>query len=312
MKHHTFLNGEAVPAIGLGTWKAPAGEMASIIENAIEAGYRSFDCAYIYGNEPEIGTAFQKAIKSRIVSREELFITSKLWNNSHQKEDVLPALKATLSDLQVDYLDLYLIHWPVATQKVAIHPKVASDYLSLNEVPILETWEQLIEAKKLGLVKHIGVSNFGISNLTHLIQNSAFAPEMNQVEAHPYLNQKELLHFCQKNNILFTAYAPLGARDKSKPEKADLFEIELLQQLSKQENCSIAQLLLAWGMQRGSIVIPKTSNAERMKENIAATSIQLSNASIQEIDSLNKNHRFINGSFWIVEGNGYTLEELWA
>ena len=90
MKHHTFLNGETIPAIGLGTWKAPAGEMASIIENAIEAGYRSFDCAYIYGNEPEIGTAFQKAIKSRIVSREELFITSKLWNNSHQKEDVLP------------------------------------------------------------------------------------------------------------------------------------------------------------------------------------------------------------------------------
>jgi alcohol dehydrogenase (NADP+) len=312
MKYAYFSNYDKIPLFGLGTWKSKPGEIETAVTEALKSGVRHFDCAKIYANEKEIGNALQKAFSDGLVERKDLFITSKLWNNAHKKEDVLPAFYQTLDDLQLDYLDLYLMHWPIAIKKEVINAKTAGDFLSLNEVPLLDTWNQLIELKKMGVAKHVGVANFSIPNLKLLMAGSELVPEMNQVEAHPYLNQNELLQFCKNNSILFTAYSPLGSRDKSKPEKLDLFENEILVGLAEKNNCSVAQLMLAWGIQRETIVIPKSSNPLRIKENLQSVDLVLCEEDCKKIDQLDRNHRFIDGTFWIVEGNGYKIEDLWA
>lgn len=312
MKYAYFKNFDKIPLLGLGTWKSRPGEVKQAIKTAIDSGIRHFDCAKIYGNEIEIGEAFKSVFDEGKIERKDVFITSKLWNNAHLSDDVFPAIHKTLDDLQLDYLDLYLIHWPVATKPDVVNPKVAEDYISLDNAPLLDTWKKMIEIKQLGLAKHIGVANFSIPNLKLLMAGSALIPEMNQVEAHPYLNQAELLKFCKQNDILFTAYSPLGSRDKSNPEKLDLFEDKTVVALAEKNNCSSAQLLLAWGMQRETIVIPKTVTPSRMAENLASEGIQLDDIDMEKLDALDRAHRFIDGSFWTVEGNSYSLSDLWG
>lgn len=312
MKYAYFKNYDKIPLLGLGTWKSNPGEVELAIKNAIQVGIRHFDCAKIYNNEKEIGDAFQAIFNEGKIKREDVFITSKLWNNAHLAKDVIPAIHQTLNDLQLNYLDLYLIHWPVATKYDIVNPRSAADYLSLNDAPLLGTWEKMIEIKQSGLAKHIGVANFSIPNLKLLMTGSELIPEMNQVEAHPYLNQQELLEFCKQNDILFTAYSPLGSRDKSKPEKLDLFEDRTIVELAESNNCTPAQLMLAWGIQRETIVIPKTITPSRMVENLNAEKIQLSKADMKKIDQLSRNHRFIDGSFWVLEDNSYRLNDLWG
>ena len=315
MKTLAYKSGDQMPALGLGTWKSEPGEVEKAVYEAIKIGFRHIDCAPIYGNESEVGEGIKKAINEGIVSREELWITSKLWNDSHRREDVIPALQNTLSDLQVDYLDLYLIHWPVALKKGVGFPESSKDFLSLEEVPITETWEGMQDAYRQELVRHIGVSNFNINKLNDIINECKVAPAINQVEMHPFLPQNELLNFCDSHDIHMTAYSPLGSGDRPEKMKKDneptLLEHETIQSVASNHNCSTAQVLIAWALERGTAVIPKSVNKERIQQNFNASEIKLKQDEIETINALNYEYRFVDGEAWDLAGNSYVASEFW-
>lgn len=309
------LNTEAkIPLIGLGTWKSGAGEVYSAIRWALKLGYTHFDCASIYGNQTEIGQAFHDAFKEDNLKREDLFITSKLWNDSHAPEDVLPALKQTLHDLQCEYLDLWLMHWPIAQRKNTDTPASDTDIIPLAELPLEVTWAEMEKAYNSGLVKAIGVSNFGVKNLQRLLDNGSIAPAVNQVECHPYLQQTELLDFCNKNLIVMTAYSPLGSPDRAdalkRKNEPKLLEDKTISEIAARLNTTSAQVILAWLMQRGIVVIPKSVHENHLRENLAALNLTLDENDMQKINKLERNYRYLNAESF--RFGGYTPENIFS
>ncbi len=315
MKYLTLVSGDSMPMLGLGTWKAEAGVVHGAILKAIELGYRHFDCAAIYGNEAEIGSALKEAMTTGLVSREELFITSKLWNDAHRESDVEPALQATLSDLQLDYLDLYLIHWPVAVRPGIAIAQSAEEFLSLDEVPLSSTWRAMEACVDKGLLRNIGVSNFSAAKLCDLLDQARIQPAANQIEAHPLLRQQALKDFCDANSIAITAYSPLGSTDRPAAMKAAdeprLMELAEVQAIAAERGCSAVQVLLAWAINRGTAVIPKSVNPEHMASNLACAAIELTQDEMQQLDALDRHYRFVTAEFFAVEGSGYTAAGIW-
>jgi len=305
-----------MPALGLGTWKSEPGDVYKAVKIAIKEGYRHLDCAPLYGNEKEIGKALAECISEGIVSRADMWITSKLWNTYHSKADVIPELKKSLSDLRIDYLDLFLIHWPVALKKGVIFPEKGEEMASLNDIPLSETWKAMEEAVGLGLAKHIGVSNFGKLTLEKLIASSKIKPEMNQVECHPYFQQEDLFTFCKSRDILFTAYAPLGSFDRPEVFKAkdepNLLHDVVINKIAKSRDATPAQVLICWALNRGMSVIPKSVNPDRIAQNFHAQQIRLSDDEMNRISKLERGYRYVKGQFWVFEGGPYTLEGIWA
>ena len=315
MKKFQFDNGDVMPALGLGTWKSEPGEVYEAIRNAIEIGYRHFDCAFIYQNEKEIGKALRDEIKAGDVKRSELWVTSKLWNNAHLKKDVRPALLNTLDDLKLDYLDLYLIHWPVALKPRVIMPSTGSDFLSPEEAPLSETWMAMEKCRKEGFTKHIGVSNFTIKKIEALKRETLIKPEVNQVEGHPLLQQNDLLKYCHDHDIVLTAYSPLGSPDRQPLFKGEnepsLLENPVIVNIAESHGYTPGQVLVAWAIQRGTSVIPKSVNPGRMRQNMEAASITLPESDMDKIAALDKHYRYVTGEFWAIPGSPYSVEWLW-
>ena len=310
MKTLKFKNNDQMPAIGLGTWKATGEEVKKAVKEALIAGFRHIDTAAIYQNETEIGQALKEVFAEGEIKREDLLITSKLWNDAHGEDEVNPALQESLQRLQLDYLDLYLIHWPVSFVSGVLFPQKSLEYIPPYKSPIVTAWNQMEQIKSEGLVRHIGVSNFSVKKLKDLVSKAKTKPEVNQVELHPLLQQHILVDYCDSQEILVTSYSPLGSGDRSPEMKADnepsLMGLENIVDIAKKHQISPAQVLISWHLHRNCSVIPKSSSKNHIEANYSAHLVTLDAADMQKIASLDKNYRFITGKFFEMPGSGYT------
>jgi len=289
-----LYTGAEMPVVGLGTWKSKPGEVTQAVKDAIDVGYRHIDGAFVYGNEHEVGTGINEKIKEGVVKREDLFVVSKLWNTFHSQELVVPALKNTLSLLGLEYVDLYLIHWPFGFQEGGeLFPKNDKDEVQLSQADFVDTWKGMEECVKLGLVKTIGLSNFNSQQIEEILKICTIKPSVNQVECHPYLNQKKLFEFCKSKGIIVTAYSPLGSADRpwAQPNDPKLVEDPKLIELGKKYGKTPAQIILRWLVQRGLIVIPKTVHKERLIENISLFDFTLTDEDMEYIYTFDCNGR---------------------
>lgn len=304
-----FRNGEAMPALGLGTWRLAPESTSATVRMALELGYRHIDAASIYGNEAQIGAALRQAFADGLVRREELWITGKLWNDCHEPHEVRPALERSLADLGVEWLDLYLIHWPVAHRRGVAMAANADEQLSLDAVPLSATWSAMESLVEAGLTRHIGVSNFSGAKLRALAATARIVPEALQVERHPLLQQPQLLQICRELGVVLTGYGPLGSGSGERP--SPVLEHPQVVALAGELGLTPAQLLLAWGIGCGTAVIPKTARTARLAENLKAAELSLSAGTMQRLAGLDRGQRLIDGSFWCLEGGPYTLASLW-
>lgn len=315
MKTLAFRNGDRMPALGLGTWKSDPGKVYEAVREALRVGYRHIDCALLYGNEAEIGQALRDACRDDGVSRGDLWITSKLWGNAHSRELVGPTLAKTLHDLELEYLDLYLIHWPIPLAPGSIIPASPAEFLSQDQAPLEQTWEGFQDAVDAGLTRHIGVSNFSVKKLAAMLPHCRIRPEVNQVELHPFLQQNDLVSYCMQEGIHVTSYSPLGSSDRPDFMKTgtepSLLENDVIVSIAAAHGCTPAQVLLAWHVQRGVSVIPKTVTPQRLRENLAAADLALTAADMSRIATLDRGFRFLDGGFWLVPGGPWTLQNLW-
>ncbi len=308
----TLKSGASFPSVGLGLWKVENETAPQLVDEALRAGVRHLDSACDYGNEAEVGRGIRSALESGVCRRDQLWVTSKLWNTYHAKEHVRPALERSLRDLQLDYLDLYLIHFPIALKYVPFetryppgwvyNPGAAHPCMEFANVPISETWQAMEELVDAGLVRHIGVCNFNTALLRDLLTYARISPEVLQVEMHPYLTQQRLLRFCREMQIQVTAFSPLGAPSYVPLGMAHADESVLdeavINEMARRHGKTPAQILLRWGIQRGTAVIPKTANPKRLRENIALFDFELSDEEMETVNALDRHRRFNDPAFF--------------
>lgn len=300
MNHVTLNTGAEMPLLGLGTWNAKKDRVGNAVEEALTTfGYSHIDCAWVYENEKEVGEAFHRVFGTDKRKREEVFITSKLWNDDHKKEHVAEACKQTLADLQLDYLDLYLMHFGIASPHgLGIEPLDANGVLITEKVSIRETWEAMEELVELGLVKAIGVSNFTVAMLVDLLTYAKIIPAINQIELHPYLQQNKLIGFCRMHGITVTAYSPLGSQVEMNNGKPPLLEDVVIKDIAEKHGKSAAQILLRFGIERQTAVIPKSTSSEHLKENAHIFDFSLTPDDLSELAKLERGLRYIEPYEW--------------
>eukprot|EP00128_Syssomonas_multiformis_P016374 Colp12_sorted_trinity150504_noHs@25283 len=298
--------GDKFPAVGFGCWKIPQNVTASMVFQALALGYRHLDCASDYGNEKEVGLGIKAAIDAGVVKREDVFVVSKLWNTYHAREHVRPALEKTLSDLGLGYVDLYLIHFPIALKYVPFDKRYPAGWFydpesespKMEEVPVSvrETWEAMESLVTAGLARNIGVSNFSVALIRDLLSYATIKPDVLQVELHPYNTQEKLLRFCKEKDILVTGFSPLGAGsyvELGMATQADsALNHKIVQQIAQEVKRTPAQVILRWAFQRGTAVVPKTNKPTRLAENMNIFDFELTEQQMSAVAGLNSGTRF--------------------
>lgn len=315
----TLYTGAQIPMLGLGTFgsdKYSGGVIARAVIDAAEIGYRHFDCAAVYGNERLIGESL-RTIMQRGVQRNELWVTSKLWNDKHAEADVIPACEKSLRDLQIDYLDLYLIHWPFPNYHA---PGVSVDSRDPHAQPYIhenymKTWRQLEQLVKRGLVRHIGTSNMTIPKLTLVLRDAEIKPACNEMELHPHFQQPTLFQFVVENGIAPIGFSPIGspsrpARDRTSDDTVDMTD-PVIVKIAERLNVHPAVVCLKWGIQRGEVVIPFAVRREQILANLRGVmSEPLTDEEMRAIAGIDKNCRLIKGQVFLWQ-SARGWEDLW-
>ena len=266
-------DGNVIPTLGLGTWKSnPPEECTLAITSALRNGLTHLDCASAYANEHVIGKCLSKVFGDEDTSREDVFITSKLWNDRRKPDDVREALEQTLEDLQLEYIDLYLIHWPVCWKRGTV---LVDD----TETSIEECWKTMEQLKREGKVKSIGVSNFNQEQLTKLMKHSEIKPAVNQIESHPMLPNDALIQFSKKMGVAVTAYSPFA-------RGSELFKNEIVRKIAERRQTTPSKVILRWHLQRGVIVIPKSASEIRAKENADFQALETFSLTEEDMEEL--------------------------
>ena len=316
--YKTLSNGARIPVIGLGTFGSDnydAATIARAVKTAIQMGYRHIDCASVYGNEKEIGVALQEVFAEGIVTREELWITSKVWNDKHK--EVVASCKQSLADLQLDYLDLYLVHWPfpnfhapkcdVTARQPDSVPYIHSEYM--------KTWAQMESLVESGLVKNIGTSNVTIPKMKLILRDCTIKPVVNEMEIHPHFQQPELFSYMIENGIQVIGYSPIGSpgrpeRDKTPEDTVDM-EDPIIVAIAERLNVHPAVVCLKWAVQRGQITIPFSVKTDKMYNNLKGiTEGPLTALEMEQVSTIDKQCRLIKGQVFLWEAaKGW--EDLW-
>ncbi|KAJ5698460.1 hypothetical protein N7462_000465 [Penicillium macrosclerotiorum] len=285
--------GAEIPAIGFGTWQDAEEQEAAVIE-AIKAGYRHIDTARVYGTEKAVG----EAIKKSSVPRKDLFITTKLWSNKHHPDDVETALQQSLDDLGLEYVDLYLMHWPVAWKRGEnLFPKQGGNFV-MEDIDIVDTYKAMEQLLNTGKAKAIGVSNFSKAEMERLVKEASVVPAVHQMECHPWLQQLEFTAWHREKGIHVTHYSPFGNQNAAYSEKGGigkLLEEPVLAEIGDQYDKSAPQVALAWGVTQGHSVLPKSKTPSRIKSNLEGD-FKLSPKDMEMIQTINKKIRFNDSS----------------
>lgn len=314
-----LYTGARMPAVGLGTFGSdhvtPA-EIAEAVKGAAAVGYRHFDCASVYGNEAEVGASLESVLKGG-VRREEIWVTSKVWNDKHGEEDVIASCRQSLADLRLDYLDLYLIHWPfpnfhpphcdVTSRSPDAKPYIHESYM--------KTWRKLEELVDMGLVRHIGTSNMTIPKLTLVLRDARIKPAVNEMELHPHFQQPEFFKFVNDNGMQAVGFCPIGSpgrpeRDRT-PEDTAPTEDPVIIEIAQRHGVSPAAVCIKWAVQRGQTPIPLSTNPRHYLANLqAAAGDPLSDEEMQRIAGIDRNCRLVKGQVFLWK-DGQTWGDLW-
>ncbi|KPJ10854.1 Alcohol dehydrogenase [NADP+] A [Papilio machaon] len=292
-------NGKLMPAIALGTYlgfdqggvvKSVNKQLANVVMNAIDIGYRHFDTAAIYETEEEIGEGIRKKIEEGAINRDDIFVTTKLWNTQHKREQVPLALKQSLNKMGLNYVDLYLMHWPIGL----------NDDYTFSDVDFMETWRGLEDVQTMGLTKSIGVSNFNLDQLKILIKDASIKPVAIQVEVHPQMIQSEIIEYAKSEDMVVMGYSPFGSLVMRYGMQFPGPKIDepVLVEIARKYNKTTPQVVLRWQIDRNVVPLPKSTNLKRLKENIDIFDFKLEQHEIEIINKFHNNVRYTLPSFW--------------